>query len=122
MKFCKIGDVLWLNQQDEKLFQVSCQHVEPVDKTKACHDERTCKGCKQTLPILQFPPKGGGRREYRCGECHNQWRRTKYGVTHKPLAYAEGEMGFTLLDENHPGLNTILDLICDDIIKKEIAV
>ncbi len=111
-----------VDRQYEKYFQVSCQHVEPVDKTRACIDFRTCSACKQTFPILQFPAKGGGRREGRCCDCHNIWRRNKYKAIAKTGPYANGKLNITQLDESHAGLNTILDLICDEIIRKEIAI
>lgn len=107
--------------QDEKVFQVPCQHVEPADKTKVCNEERVCRDCKQKFPILQFPPKGGGRRESRCGDCHNSWRRMKYAGTVKQGPYAHGEIELVLLDESNPGLNTLLDLVCDEIIRKEVS-
>ena len=107
---------------DEKIFQVSCQPVEPVDKTSTCKELRTCRDCKQTFPILQFPPKGGGRREGRCNGCHNIWRRNKYKAIAKVGPYANGELNVIQLDEAHAGLNTILDLVCDEIIRKEITV
>lgn len=106
----------------EKDFQVSCQHVEPVDKTKAREELRTCRDCKKTFPILQYPPKGGGRRESRCGDCHNTWRRSRYAATAKRGPYAHSEMEPMLLDENHSGFNTLLDLVCDEIIRKEVSV
>lgn len=108
--------------QDEKDFQVSCQHVEPVAKEKVCTELRTCSACKQTFPILQFPPKGGGRREGRCCGCHNVWRRNKYKAISKTGPYADGELIVTQFDEGNEGLNTILDIICDEIIRKEIAI
>lgn len=107
---------------DEKVFQVSCQHIEPVDKTKTCEELRTCRDCKETFPILKYPPKGGGRRESRCCDCHNFWRRNKYAATAKRGPYACGEIEPMLLDESHSGLNTLLDLVCDDIIRKEVLV
>lgn len=108
--------------QYEKDFQVSCQHVEPVDKTRACTELKTCSACKQTFPTTQFPPKGGGRREGRCCNCHNVWRRNKYRAIAKTGPYANGELSIVQLDEGHEGLNTILDLICDEIIRKEIVI
>lgn len=111
-----------MNQQDEKDFQASCQYGEPVDKTKACSETRTCRDCKKTYPLFHFPPKGGGRREGRCNSCHNVWRRNKYKAIAKTGPYANGELNIIQLDESHTGLNTILDLICDEIIRKEITV
>ena len=107
---------------NEKYFQVSCQHVEPVAIENACTELRTCRDCKQTFPILRFPPKGGCRREGRCGGCHNIWRRNKYKAIAKTGPYVNGELNIMQLDATHAGLNTILDLICDEIIRKEIAV
>lgn len=109
-----------MNQQDEKDFQVSCQHVEPEGIERACTKLRACRVCKQTFPIQHFPPKGSGRREWCCGSCHNAWRRNKYAATHKKETYVRSDFGSIIFDKDHPGLNTLLDLICEEIIRKEV--
>lgn len=101
-----------MNQQDEKDFQVSCQQVEPGYKT--------CRICGQTLERSFFPSKGQGRLESQCKDCHNANRRARYLRKLKPQSVSI-KVVTPQFNEKHEGLNDLLDLICSDILRKEVG-
>lgn len=110
-----------VDRQDENLFQVSCQHVEPGCKTQVPATlNKTCRDCGQTFGVEAFPSKGRGRRESRCLDCHNALRRSRSTVRSREAAMAIKVIAGRF-DEKHEGLNDLLDLICSDILRKEVG-
>lgn len=110
-----------MNQQDdENLFQVSCQYVEPGCKTQVAATLKTCRNCGQTFDVEMFPSKGRGRRESRCLDCHNAHRRSRSTGGSREAAMAI-KVSAGQFDEKHEGLNDLLDLICSDILRKEVG-
>ncbi len=112
---------LAINHQNENLFQVSCQYVEPGCKTQVVATQyKACRGCGQTFGVEAFPSKGRGRRESRCLDCHNALRRSK-STGRSREAVMEIKVITGRFDEKHEGLNDLLDLICSNILRKEVG-
>lgn len=110
-----------VDRRDEKDFRVSCQHVEPKCITSlGVRLIKKCRDCGHIFALELFPPKGGGRRESRCIGCHNAHRRSRSMIRSKnaPMAIKVSAGHF---DEKHEGLNDLLDLICSDILRKEVG-
>ncbi|MBK8202634.1 MAG: hypothetical protein IPK68_10075 [Bdellovibrionales bacterium] len=110
-----------VGHQNENLFQVSCQYVELGCKILVTATlSKTCHGCGQTFGVEEFPSKGRGRRESRCLDCHNALRRSRSTGRSREAVMAIKVIAGRF-DERHEGLNDLLDLICSDILRKEVG-
>lgn len=107
-----------VDQQNEKDFQVSCQHIEPgcIDgSATACF--RKCRDCGHVVAVDRFPSKGRGRRETRCDSCHNTHRRSRYRGKYPSTAEMSADLRSHRFDGRHEGFQLLLELICDDVMK-----
>lgn len=124
------------------VFATFCPHQITVDEIhyrshtvnqQRCHGEpengkmlelasllRRCKNCDLEFALEAFPPKGGGRRECRCALCHNAHRRSR-SLSRAKNAVMAIRVSAGRFDEKHEGLNDLLDLICSDILRKEVG-
>ncbi|MBK7844136.1 MAG: hypothetical protein IPJ71_10645 [Bdellovibrionales bacterium] len=97
-------------------------HGEPENgkMLRSASSIRRCRSCGLEFALETFPAKGGGRRESRCVGCHNTYRRSRSQFRSK-----DAVMAITVraghFDEKHEGLNDLLDLICSDILRKEVG-
>jgi|GEM_PF-6246401 len=95
-----------------------CHQVEPLAITQTARGaDKICCDCNSSLPSQLFPSKGGGRREPRCGECHNEKRRSKYK---KKLDQSTVEVSLPniFFNEKDESLTMLTDLITDAVLKK----
>lgn len=81
---------------------------------------RQCRSCGLGFALEAFPSKGSGRRESRCVGCHNTHRRSR-SQSRSKNAVMTISVSVGHFDEKHEGLNDLLDLICSDILRKEVG-
>jgi len=64
--------------------------------------KKVCKGCHQSLPLVDFALNGGGRRRTICKECYNSTRRRKYAPLHLRRLSIEERQAYALAAATRP--------------------